>query len=91
MSSRGCRERRPRGHPSTVHGVHNGDHLDLAATDTPFAMPAMHVYRGAGDRLAEQWGVRDELSVLIQVGAIARPQPFDLSGLVNAGGGSGRE
>jgi hypothetical protein len=36
-------------------------------------MPVMHMYRGRGDRLAEHWGVRDELSVLFQVGAITPP------------------
>ena len=35
----------------------------------------MHLYRGEGDRLAERWGVRDELTVLQQVGAIPTPPP----------------
>jgi hypothetical protein len=38
-------------------------------------MPTMHLYRGEGDRLAEHWGVRDELTVLQQVGAIPTPPP----------------
>ena len=59
---------------ATAYGVHNTDHLGFPATGKPYAMDTMHFYRGDGDRLAEHWGVRDELSVLFQVGALAPPQ-----------------
>jgi predicted ester cyclase len=35
-----------------------------------FDMPTLHVYRTEGDRLAEHWGVRDELGVLKQLGVL---------------------
>jgi predicted ester cyclase len=60
---------------ATGHGVHRSDHLGVPATGRPYAMPSMHLYRGEGDRLAEHWGVRDELSVLYQVGALT-PGPL---------------
>ena len=60
---------------ATAYGVHNTDHLGVPATGRPYAMPAMHLYRGEGDRLAEHWGVRDELTVLQQVGAIPTAPP----------------
>ena len=60
---------------ATAYGVHNTDHLGVPATGRPYAMPTMHLYRGQGDRLAEHWGVRDELTVLQQVGAIPTPPP----------------
>lgn len=60
---------------ATAYGVHNTDHLGVPATGRPHAMPTMHLYRGQGDRLAEHWGVRDELTVLQQVGAIPTPPP----------------
>ena len=60
---------------ATAYGVHNTDHLGVPATGRPYAMPTMHLYRGEGDRLAERWGVRDELTVLQQVGAIPTPPP----------------
>lgn len=60
---------------ATGHGVHNTDHLGVPATGRPYAMPSMHLYRGHGDRLAEHWGVRDELSCLYQVGALT-PGPL---------------
>lgn len=76
---------------ATVHGVHNSDYLGVPAIGKPFAMPTMHLYRGEGDRLAERWGVRDELSVLRQVGAMAPPPLPDLSaGLTNSGSASSR-
>jgi predicted ester cyclase len=58
---------------ATAHGVHNSDHLGFAATGKPYAMPTMHLFRADGGRLAEHWGVRDELSVLWQVGALPQP------------------
>lgn len=39
----------------------------------PYTMPTLHVYRTEGDRLAEHWGVRDELGVLQQIGALPKP------------------
>jgi predicted ester cyclase len=60
---------------ATAHGVHNTDHLGVPATGRPYAMPAMHLFRAEGDRLAEHWGVRDELTVLQQVGAIPTAPP----------------
>ena len=64
---------------ATVHGVHNSGHLGFAPTGKPYAMPTMHMYRAEGGLLAEHWGVRDELSVLWQVGAVPPPAPFDLT------------
>jgi predicted ester cyclase len=60
---------------ATGHGVHRSDHLGFPATGKPYAMQSMHLYRGHGDRLAEHWGVRDELGALYQVGAL-EPMPL---------------
>lgn len=71
---------------ATAHGVHATDHLGFPATGRPFAMATMHLYRAEGDRLAEHWGVRDELSVLWQVGALAPPElPAALTEVYAAG------
>lgn len=59
---------------ATGHGVHASDHLGFPATGRPYAMASMHLYRGVDGRLVEHWGVRDELSVLFQVGALAPPK-----------------
>jgi predicted ester cyclase len=63
---------------ATVHGLHNTGHLGFPATGKPYAMPTMHMYRAEGGLLAEHWGVRDELSVLWQVGALPAPEPVAL-------------
>lgn len=44
------------------------------AAGKPYDMDTIHVYRTEGDRLAEHWGVRDELGVLIQLGVLPAPQ-----------------
>ena len=58
---------------ATGHGVHRSDHLGFLATGRTYTMASMHLFRGEGGRLAEHWGVRDELSALYQVGALAPP------------------
>lgn len=45
-----------------------------AVAGRPYRMSTVHVYRTEGDRLAEHWGVRDELGAMIQIGAIPAPQ-----------------
>lgn len=59
----------------TGHGLHNTDHLGFPATGRPYALATMHMYREEEGLLVEHWGVRDELSVLWQVGALPSPQP----------------
>jgi hypothetical protein len=39
----------------------------------PYAMKTAHFFRARGDRLCEHWGIRDELDVLYQVGALSPP------------------
>ena len=39
----------------------------------PYSMTTIHIFRTEGDRLAEHWGVRDELGVLVQIGAMPAP------------------
>lgn len=50
----------------------------------PYAMDTVHIYRTEGDRLAEHWGVRDELGVLFQVGALPAPR-IELGGPMSSG------
>jgi len=49
-----------------------------AVAGLPYSMDTVHVYRTEGDRLAEHWGVRDELGALIQLGVLPTPH-IDLS------------
>jgi predicted ester cyclase len=63
---------------ATAHGVHGVPLHGFAPTGRPYAMPTMHLYRARDGLLAEHWGVRDELGVLRQVGALEAPEPFAL-------------
>lgn len=55
-------------HGTSVAPVHGEAHAGR-----PYLMDTLHVYRTEGDRLAEHWGVRDELGVLQQIGALPAP------------------
>lgn len=44
-----------------------------AAAGKAYAMETVHIYRTEGDRLAEHWGIRDELSALVQLGVVPSP------------------
>ena len=41
-----------------------------AANGRRYAMTTAHIYRTEGDRLAEHWGVRDEVGAMIQMGVM---------------------
>ena len=43
-------------------------------TGRPFAMKTAHFFRSRDGKLCEHWGVRDELDMLYQVGALTPPQ-----------------
>jgi predicted ester cyclase len=57
---------------ATARGVHDADAFGFPATGRPFAMSTMHWYRAQDGRLAEHWGVLDQLGMLAQVGALPR-------------------
>lgn len=40
---------------------------------TPYTMQTLHIYRTEGERLAEHWGVRDELGAMRRMGALPDP------------------
>jgi len=40
------------------------------AVDREYTMSTIHIYRTEGDRLAEHWGVRDELGAMRRMGAL---------------------
>lgn len=45
------------------------------AEGRPYTMATIHIYRTEGDRLAEHWGVRDEVGAMIQMGVLPAPTP----------------
>jgi predicted ester cyclase len=63
----------------TFHGRHTGEFLGLAPTNRPFAYRQVHLVRFQDGKAIEHWAVRDDLSLLRQLGALpsppARPVP----------------
>lgn len=58
-----------------AHGVAVAPVHGAEFAGRPYTMATIHIYRTEGDRLAEHWGVRDELGVLQQIGALPMPTP----------------
>jgi predicted ester cyclase len=56
-----------------AHGVASVQVHGPDVAGRPYTMETIHIYRADGDRLAEHWGVRDELGVLFQLGVMAPP------------------
>jgi steroid delta-isomerase-like uncharacterized protein len=55
---------------NTVTGTHQGEYLGLPPTGKSVAYNEIFIFRFAGSRIAEIWGVVDVLSQLKQLGAI---------------------
>jgi predicted ester cyclase len=63
---------------ATAHGVNAVAPQGIEPTGLPFAMKTAHFFRSRDGLLCEHWGIRDELDVLYQVGALA-PSDFALA------------
>jgi predicted ester cyclase len=59
---------------ATGRGVNAMSPQGVAVTGKPFAMKTAHFFKSRDGRLSEHWGVRDELDVLYQVGALTPPE-----------------
>ena len=68
-----------------VRAMATGVGVDLVhgegAAGKLYSMSTLHIYRTEGGRLAEHWGVRDELAARIQLGTVAAPDPAALGGV----------
>jgi predicted ester cyclase len=59
---------------ATAHGVDAVTPQGIEPTGRPYAMKTAHFFRARDGRLCEHWGVRDEVDVLYQVGALTPPE-----------------
>ena len=57
----------------TSEGTHTGDFQGIAATGRRLSLQGFELVRFEGSRIAEVWGVRDELGLMQQLGAIPGP------------------
>ena len=58
---------------ATARGVGVDDIHGPGSGGRPYEMATAHIYRTEGDRLADHWGVRDELGARIQLGTVPVP------------------
>ncbi|MDO5676716.1 MAG: ester cyclase [Propionibacteriaceae bacterium] len=58
---------------ATASGVGSAAFHGPGAEGKPFAMTTIHIYRTEGDKLAEHWGIRDEMGAALQMGLIPSP------------------
>jgi ketosteroid isomerase-like protein len=70
---------RARAHGRGVAAVHGPGNAGK-----PYVMDTIHVFRTEGRLLAEHWGVRDELSVLVQLGLVPSLYPGDLDAPISS-------
>jgi predicted ester cyclase len=59
---------------ATAHGINTVSPQGIEPTGRAYAMTTAHFFRARDGRLCEHWGVRDELDVLYQVGALTPPE-----------------
>ena len=55
---------------TTVTGTHRGEHMGIAPTGKRIAYDEIFIFRFAGRRIAETWGVVDVYGQLRQLGAV---------------------
>jgi predicted ester cyclase len=60
---------------ATARGVGIDGFFGEGAGGRTYTMTTVHIYRTHGDRLAEHWGVRDEIAARIQLGTLSPPTP----------------
>src|SRR5690349_13208862 len=58
-----------------MSGTHEGDFFGHAPTGRRFAVRQVHMLRIADGKIHEHWAVRDDLGVLVQLGAVEAPTP----------------
>lgn len=58
----------------TFSGRQTGEFLGVPATGKTISVQHLHLYRVENGQVAEHWGGRDDLALLIQLGVLAPPQ-----------------
>lgn len=55
---------------ATASGIGTEEVHGAAVAGRPYDMTTIHIYRTEGDKLAEHWGVRDELGAMRRMGVL---------------------
>ncbi len=59
--------------PAGYLGLESTMLVPASAAGKPYSVKHIHIFRIAGGMIAEHWAARDDLSLLLQLGAIAGP------------------
>ncbi len=59
---------------TTFRGTHQGEYAGVPATGKQIEFSAIDILRVDGGRMAEHWGLADDLGLLTQLGAIPGPE-----------------
>jgi len=54
----------------TLHGRHTGDLMGIAPTNREISMDYVHILRFSDGKAVEHWGVRDDMALMRQLGAL---------------------
>jgi steroid delta-isomerase-like uncharacterized protein len=58
---------------TTLTGKHTGEWMGVPASDKSFEIEAIDIIRIEDGKCAEHWGVTDNMSLMVQLGAIPEP------------------
>lgn len=58
----------------SISGTPQGEFMGVPASGKQFSVPAVFVFRVAGGKIAELWGMADGLGMMQQLGAIPTPE-----------------
>jgi predicted ester cyclase len=59
---------------ATHHGRHTGELMGIPPTNRDVAYPYVHIVRFRDGKIAEHWGVRDDMTLMRQLGVLPAPQ-----------------
>ena len=57
----------------TLTGRHTGEWMGVPASDRSFEIQSIDIVRFKDGKCAEHWGVTDNISLMMQIGAIPEP------------------
>lgn len=57
----------------TIHGTHTGEFMGMPPTGKSFAGTAIHIVRFADGKIAEHWGMPDQVGMMTQLGLMPMP------------------
>ena len=60
---------------TVTHGTHRGELMGIAPTGRSVSVNEEHFLRFTDGKIAEHWGVEDNLAMMQQLGVVQTPQP----------------